>query len=171
MNNKKYLKPVSRSIKIDANTTQIWELISKPGNLELCHPFCESNPVEKWLGNNSIDYVNYYNGVKFQRIFTDWIDGHGYDLLIGTLNGCKSKVLWRIHNSNKSYSELQITIYSHSHSISKYPYFLKPFIYSFYIKPMLRKYLSSVLKGCQWYIMQGKLVQKNQFGVHKWFSN
>ena len=39
------------------------------------------------------------------------------------------------------------------------------------IGPQLRKYLSSVLKGFNYYIMEGKPVQKNQFGTHKWFSN
>ncbi len=28
-----------------------------------------------------------------------------------------------------------------------------------------------VLKGFQVYILQGKPIQKNQFGTHKWFSN
>jgi len=35
---------------------------------------------------------------------------------------------------------------------------------------MLRKYLSSVLKGFQWYIMYRQPVEMNQFGGHKWFS-
>ena len=169
MNNKKYFKPVSRSIKINVSPKRVWELISKPNNLELYHPFCESNPVEKWQGNKSIDYVNYYNGLKYQRVFTDWTDGIGYDLLIGRKNGRKSKVMWRIKRPDDSSSELKITIYPHD--INKYPNFVKPLIYIFYIRPMLRKYLTSVLKGFQVYIVQGKPIQKNQFGAHRWFSN
>jgi hypothetical protein len=64
--------------------------------------------------------------------------------------------------------ELIIAIYPHD--IIKYPDFVKSFIYSLYVRPMLRKYLSSVLKGFQFYIIQGKPVQKNQFGTHNWFS-
>ncbi|MCH8070288.1 MAG: hypothetical protein IID16_13640 [Candidatus Marinimicrobia bacterium] len=171
MNNltKDFLKPVSKTIKIIASTSKVWKVISRAGNVELCHPFCESNPVEKWPGVESVDYVNYYNGLKYQRIFTDWIEGLGYDLLIGRKNGRKSKVVWRINKSDDACSELKITIYPHK--FSQYPKFLKPIIYSFYVQPMLSKYLSSVLKGFQWYITQTKPVKKNQFGPHKWFSN
>lgn len=167
-NNKGYLRPVSSSIKIKASSKQVWEVISKPGNLGLCHPFCESNPVEQWPGNQSIDYVHYYNGLKYQRIFTSWIDGVGYDLLIGRVNGRQSKILWRIHKSDDTSCELRITVYPHR--ISRYQNVLRPYIFQFYVRPMLRKYLSSVLKGFQWYTIQRQPVQKNQFGVHKWFS-
>ncbi len=164
-----YFNPVSRSIKINASSQKVWEVISKPGNLELCHPFCESNPVEKWSGTESIDYVIYYNGLKFQRIFTKWIEDLGYDLLIGRKNGKKSKVIWRINKINNSKSQLKIAIYPHN--TKKYPNIIKFLIYYIYVQPMLLKYLSAVLKGFRWYIVQGKTVQKNQFGKHKWFSN
>lgn len=165
---KKYFKSVSRSIKINSHHDKVWEIISKQGNLELCHPFCESNPVEQWPGSKSIDYVNYYNGLKYQRNFTSWVEGIGYDLLIGKVNGRKSKVLWRINKIDNSSSELKITIYPHD--IKRYSNFLKPIIYLLFIKPNLQKYLSSVLKGFQWYLVHGEPVKKNQFGLHKWFS-
>ena len=164
-----FLKPITKAISIEANPSEVWEIISKPGNLEHFHPFCKSNPVEKWPGDKSIDYVHYYNGLKFERFFTDWIEGKGYDLLIGKKNGNKSKVIWRINKLNDSSSELEITIYPHD--INNYQYFFKSLIYIFYIKPMLLKYLNSVLKGFQLFILQGKPIQKNQFGTHKWFSN
>jgi len=126
MSNRKYFKPVSSSIKITTSSRAIWEVISQPGILELCHPFCESNPVEKWPGRKSIDYVHYYSGLKYQRIFTNWIEGEGYDLLIGSVNGKKSKVIWRIKKTDESNSELIITIYPHD--IKKYPNFVKPYI-------------------------------------------
>ena len=169
MENMKYLKPSSNSIIIKTDSQRVWNVISKQGNLELCHPFCASNPVEKWAGDKSIDYVNYYNGVMYQRIFTNWIDGQGYDLLIGRKNGEKSKVIWRINQLDNKSCELKITIYPHD--IIKYSNIIKSLINSLYVRPMLRKYLSSVLKGFQFYIIQGKPVQKNQFGTHKWFSN
>lgn len=165
----KYLKPCSDSIVIKTDSQRVWNVISKQGNLELCHPFCKSNPIEKWAGDKSIDYVNYYNGVKYQRIFTNWIDGQGYDLLIGRKNGEKSKVIWRINQLDDKSCELKITIYPHD--IIKYSNIIKFLINSLYVKPMLRKYLSSVLKGFQYFIETGKPVKKNQFGTHKWFSN
>lgn len=142
MNNDKYFNPVSRSIKINVPTNKVWEIIFKPGVLELCHPFCKSNPVENWAGNKSIDYVIYYSGLKYQRIFTDWIDGVGYDLVIGRRNGKKSKVIWRISNTNGSSSELKITIFPYD--ISNYSKVLRTFIYLFYINPMLGKYVIGI---------------------------
>jgi len=169
MNHEKFLKLVSKSIKINAVPQLVWEVISKPNKLELYHPFCESNPVENWPGSKSIDYVNYYNGLKLKRIFTDWIEGQGYDLLIGEENGKKSKVIWRISTTDNISSDLKITIYPYD--ISKNPKSVKLFLYIIYIKPMLNKYLTSVLKGFQTYIIHGKPIRKNQFGTHKWFSN
>ena len=169
MQNKQYLNATSKSIIIKANIQVVWNIISKQGNLDLCHPFCESNTIEKWDGSNSIDYVNYYNGLKYQRVFTDWIDGKGYDLIIGKKKGRKSKVIWRISQLNDKTTELKITVFPHN--ISEYPNVIKPLINSLYIRPMLRKYLSSVLKGFQYFIETGISVQKNQFGMHKWFSN
>ena len=130
--------------------------------------FCESNPVDKWPGEGSIDYVHYYNGLKFIRNFTDWNNGFGYELLIGTSKGRKSKVIWLIDKIDNTSSDLNITIYSHDAKRS--PSFAKPIIYYLYIKPTLHKYLSSVLKGFRWYITKNERVRKNQFGTHKWFS-
>jgi len=168
MAKEKYLKPVTRSITINVPTEKVWEIISKPGNLELCHPFCKSNPVEKWGGKGSIDYVNYYNGLKYKRIFTNWIDGIGYDLLIGVKFGKQSKVIWRINKIDNSSSELTITIYPYI--LTQYSKLLLPVIYRCFISPMLGKYLSSVLQGFKFYIIERKPVKKNQFGTHKWFS-
>ena len=160
--------PTSKSIIISAGRQSVWSVISKRGNLELCHPFCESNPVEKWGDRNSIDYVNYYNGLKFKRTFIDWIDGMGYDLLIGKQDRNKSKVIWRIIDIDKKSCELSISIFPRD--IGKYPRSVKYLVYALYINPMLRKYLSYVLKGFKYYSETGNAVQKNQFGKHKWFT-
>jgi hypothetical protein len=91
---KQYLKPIHKKIRIGASPEKVWEVISIPRNLEFFHPFCESNPVDKWPGEKSVDYVHYYNGLKFIREFTEWKTGVGYELLIGKRNGRKSKVIW-----------------------------------------------------------------------------
>ena len=169
MNQSKYFKPISHKITILESHRRVWKIISNPSNLELCHPFCESNPVEKWDGSNSIDYVNYYNGVKFKRLFINWTDGLGYELLIGNINGDKSKVIWKVNNIDATSSELIISIYPHRNV--HFPNFLKPIVYLVYVRPMLSKYLSSVLLGFKYYIEKDKPVQRNQFGSHKWFSN
>ena len=163
-----YLKPIHHKIRINTPPGRIWEIISSPGNLEYCHPFCESNPVDKWPGKGSIDYVYYYNGLKYIRQFTDWNNGIGYELVIGKTNGRKSKVIWRIDKIDDTSSYLNITIYPHD--IKRYPSFAKSIVYYLYIIPSLHKYLSSVLNGFQWYITTNERVRKNQFGTHKWFS-
>ncbi len=169
MNDVKFLNPVSKSIIINSPYKRVWDVISEPGNIEYCHPFCESNPVERWETSKSVDYINYYNGVKLQRVFTNWTVGQGYELLIGRVNGEKSKVTWRIAKLDESSCKLIITIYPYD--VIKYPRYTKPFIFALYVRPMLSRYLSSVLKGIQFYVEQGKPVQKNQFGTHKWFSD
>lgn len=166
---KQYLRPVGKTIRLDTSRKDIWEVISSPGSLEYFHPFCESNPVNKWPGENSVDYVHYYNGLKFIRKFTKWRDGIGYALLIGKENGRRSRVIWQIDEISSTCSDVSITIYPHD--IKRYPSFARPLIYYLYIKPALRRYLSSVLRGLQFYLATATRVRKNQFGVHKWFSN
>ena len=164
----RYLKPIHHKIRINATPERIWKIISSPRNLEYYHPFCESNPVDRWPGLGSVDYVNYYNGLKFIRNFTDWNEGAGYELMIGKIGGRKSKVIWRIDKIDNTTSYLNITVYPHDFKLK--PSFAKPIAYYLYIKPSLNKYLSSVLKGFQYYITTDKRIKKNQFGKHKWFS-
>jgi hypothetical protein len=164
-----YLKPIHSKIKINAPPEKVWEIISNPGNLEYCHPFCESNPVEKWPGKGSIDYVHYYNGLKFKRKFTEWQNGFGYELLIGKIMGRKSKVVWNLDKTSHNSAYLDITIYAHD--ITRYPSFTKPFIYHLIVKPALQRYISSVWNGVRWYASTNERVKKNQFGPHKWFSD
>ena len=60
---------VSASREIKASAECVWSAISKPGNLEDCHPFCEKNPVYDWPGVGSRDAVYYYSGWILQREF------------------------------------------------------------------------------------------------------
>ena len=160
--------PVSVSRYFEAPADEIWKTISEPGNLKDCHPFCESNPVEKWPGVGSKDSIFYYSGWVMQREFINWIDGFGYDLTIGRENGGKSIVSWRITEQSKDLSSLRITIYPHI--LQKIPTALRWIPHLISIKPALHSYLESVLKGFEWFITTGKPVQKNQFGTHQWFS-
>ena len=48
-----------KSIKVSRN--KLLEEIRKPGNLVNFHPFCKENRVERWSGEESIDYVKYLN--------------------------------------------------------------------------------------------------------------
>ena len=86
--------------RINSNKDEIWDLISSPKNLELYHPFCESNNVIKWPGKGSCDELTYLNGIKLIRNFTKWEEKKGYELLIGRKNGKKSLVKWEIIEKN-----------------------------------------------------------------------
>ena len=160
--------PVSATRQIEAPAEKIWAVISSPGNLAHCHPFCENNPVEKWPGKGSSDSVYYYSGWVYHRRFTGWFDGVGYDLQIGRKKESQSRVSWRIHKITDSEGELTITVFPQtlqqlSVMIRWLPHFVR-------LRPMLRSYLISVVKGFEWYITTGEPVKRNQFGSHKWFS-
>jgi hypothetical protein len=146
----------------------MWDIISAPGNLELCHPFCESNPVRAWPGPESQDEVHYLSGWVYVRRFKHWHDGAGYDLEIGREGGSTSFVSWRITPVDENSCVLRITVCPHvlqnwSVAIRWIPYLLR-------VRPMLRKYLQSVVKGFEWFAVRGEPVPRNQFGSHPWFS-
>ena len=154
--------------RINSNRDEIWNLISSPKNLELYHPFCKSNNVIKWPGKGSCDELTYLNGIKLIRNFTKWEEKKGYELLIGRKNGKKSLVKWEIIEKND-----QVYL-----CIAVYPWFLreKSKILSFiphhlFFKPNLKKYLNSVISGLDWYLSNKKVIERNFFGKHKWFSN
>tara|TARA_B100000989_G_scaffold81062_1_gene57814 strand:- start:34 stop:324 length:291 start_codon:yes stop_codon:yes gene_type:complete len=91
----------------------------------------------------------------------------GYSLEIGTKNGRKSLVEWKISTKNQN-------IYL---SIKVYTFFMrdKNLILSFlphfiFIYPNLRRYLKSVIGGINYYLKNKKRVPRNYFGSHRWFS-
>ena len=78
-----YFWSVQRKIHIDSSKTEVWKIISSERNLEKFHPFCKTNEVISWDGTNFIDRIEYHNGRKLERNFTEWFEGEGYDLVIG----------------------------------------------------------------------------------------
>ena len=159
--------PVRVEKEIKANSDEIWKIISKEGNLNLVHPFCKNNYAISWGSENSVDVLEYLNGLKFIREFQTWNPGKGYSLLIGTKNGKKSYVEWKISSKNKK-QYLSITVYTHY--MREYPKFISFFPNEFMIKPNLKKYLESVIGGINYYLTKNKIVPKNNFGEHNWFS-
>lgn len=165
---KKFNWHIAKSQKFKCTRSELWNIISMPSNLELFHPFCEKNPISNWPGIHSADTIHYYNGLKLERNFINWEDNIGYDLIIGTKNGEKSFVSWRIKERD-NISELTIAVYPYLNNRgSKITNFLPFFII---VKPSLSKYLNSVLQGLEFYSRTNKKVKKNQFGTHNFFSN
>ena len=158
---------ITGSLKTQITDKELWKIISSPSNLELFHPFCKKNSIVKWPGKNSIDQIHYYNGLIYERKFINWIEGIGYDLLIGEKNGYQSFVSWRIQNTANSSLTISICPYKYNTGIK-----ILGFIpYYILVKPLLQKYIHSVIQGLKHYIETNQKIQKNQFGKLKFFSN
>lgn len=160
--------PVAVGRPINAPAGKLWDTISTPGNLELCHPFCKKNPVSVWPGPESRDEVHYLSGWVFERRFLRWIDGRGYDLEIGRTGGGTSLVSWRIAPRDDHTCALRIAVYPYV--LQGLPVAVRWLPHLLRLRPMLRKYLTSVLGGFDWYLTYGTPVPRNQFGSHPWFS-
>ena len=158
---------IEKKIKINGSSDDLWEIISKPNNLELIHPFCKSNKIIKWEDDKHEDILVYHNGLTFIRKFLTWEEKKGYSLLIGEEDKEQSYVIWGI-------TEEKDSVYL---SIKVYPYFLRGtskilsfFAYKLFISPMLKSYLKSVIQGINFFLNTEKPVPKNYFGKHLWFS-
>lgn len=161
-------RPVSAKRTIAAPAEDVWEVISAPGNLERCHPFCASNPVQSWPGPDSRDEVHYLSGWVYERQFVNWLEGIGYDLEIGRQGGARSYVSWRIAARDDQSCSLAITVYPQL--IPGWPVVLQWIPHWLRIRPYLKSYLTSVIRGFEWYITRGEAVPRDQFGTHPWFS-
>ena len=160
--------PVAVAHTIAAPAEKVWATVSMPGNLEHCHPFCKRNPVEVWPGEGSRDAIHYLSGRVLERRFCRWIDGVGYDLEIGRRGGRSSFVSWRILPGRDQDCTLRIAVYPHI--LQGIPVAIRWLPHALRIRPMLRSYLESVVKGFEWYVTRGEPVPRNQFGSHPWFS-
>lgn len=159
---------IQSKIKLDQTVEQTWKLISTPGMLEQVHPFCKENKVVFWgEQHEKKDLLIYLNGLEYYREFTSWNAFKGYELKIGKEKGKKSRVVWEI-SARQEKSELKITVFPYeSDKILKLIYF---WAFQFYIRPRLKRYLNTVLKGIKWHLDKNEKVPRNQFGTHPWFS-
>ncbi len=95
---------IKRTKNLDFPRDEVWNVITAPNYLNETHPFCKNNTVVRWPGIGSKDILEYLSGLTFEREFTQWNE-NGYDLIIGTKNGKKSRVKWRL-SGNEELSEL-----------------------------------------------------------------
>lgn len=160
--------PVTATRRIAAPAERVWEVISTPGNLEPCHPFCARNPVHEWPGPDSHDEIHYSSGWVFERRFRRWLEGVGYDLEVGRPGGRTSWVTWRIRPVDKRSCTLEITV--HPFALQGLPVAVRWLPHVLYLRPMLRRYLQSVVGGFEWFVTRGEPVPRDGFGRHPWFS-
>ena len=161
--------PVGVTRAIDAPATEVWSAISMPGNLEPCHPFCARNPVREWPGVGSRDEVHYLNGRVYERRFTNWIEGEGYDLEIGESGGEESFVSWRIAPIGVARCSLAIVVYPYL--LQRVPVAIRWLPHVARVRPLLTSFLTSVVQGFDWYVPRGEPVPRNHWGTHPWFSS
>lgn len=160
--------PVSVTRVIAAPAQEVWRAISRPGNLELCHPFCARNPVQVWPGSNARDEVHYLSGWIYVRRFCKWIEGTGYDLEIGRSGGGQSFVSWRITPIDNNNCSLKIAVCPHA--LQDLPVVIRWIPYRLWLRPRLRQYLDSVTRGIEWFVIRREPLPRNAFGTHAWFS-
>ena len=111
--------------------------------------------------------IEYLNGSIFRRKFCSWIKEVGYDLYINQLNKPSSFVSWRL-SEKEDKSSITITVFPYLFNRGYKIVNFLPFY--FIVKPLLSKYLSSVVGGLKLYAETDKQVEKNYFGKHVWFS-
>ena len=158
---------VSYNSLIKKDSRKVWEIISTKSNLELFHPFCKKNKVIKWEKEKSIDRIEYLNGSIFEREFFTWKEYKGYDLYIRQLGKSYSYVQWRLSEVGDD-CQIKITVFPYLFNQKSKVINYLPF--HFIVRPLLLKYLSSVVNGLKWHMENSSLIPKNYFGRHIWFS-
>ena len=159
---------LSSTIQIVAAQEIVWRRLTEPGYLKCCHPFCKSTEVEQWPGEGSRDKITYYSGREYHRHFVEWFDGVGYDIELGERPNQSSRVQWRISPLSETISEFAIKVI---------PYLKKDLTKEQKRKyqarlfgPDLQHYLDCVVKGVEFWIRTGQVVEKDQFGRNALYS-
>jgi len=165
--NRDYIWEINRQVLINSSISKVWDIISSESHLEKFHPFCKKNEVKEWTIDSHKDTVSYYNNRILHRIFYNWLEGEGFDLIIGDSEGNNSLVFWRLlDKGSKTLASITIKPYIYNKG-SKLINFIPFFIF---VRPKLANYLYSVLMGLKYYSEKDQVVVRDQFGVHTWFS-
>lgn len=161
------MEPIIGTAAVAAPPSDVWAAISPAGNLTNIHPFCERNDVNVWDGARSRDHVYYYSGVHYQREFCDWLDGAGYDLVLGPPDARTALVRWRITEADQG-SDFSIKVVALLRD--DVPAAEREHYAEHMIRRPLPSYLDSVVRGTGYFAETGTPVTKNQFGTHPIYS-
>ena len=162
---------VSEQISVEVSPQKLWKFISMPENLNLCHPYCKINTVQKWGGIGAKDTLKYYNGLTLHREFIEWNEGQGYTLVIGKKDVATARVTWQINTLSEETAELSIGIeLLPDVALRRYAPWLRGLIRRFYFIPKMQHYIHTVVKGFKYYAEHETPVTKNQFGYNAMFS-
>ena len=59
INQKLRASEITYQMNINCSKEKLWEVISTPGILEFCHPFCKENKVTRWAEVGAQDTIQY----------------------------------------------------------------------------------------------------------------
>ena len=60
-------RSVGFTLEFPVSTSELWNLISRAGNLNDCHPFCRTNDAISWENNSHQERLVYLNGRTYGR--------------------------------------------------------------------------------------------------------
>tara|TARA_B100000963_G_scaffold225048_1_gene196229 strand:- start:1065 stop:1562 length:498 start_codon:yes stop_codon:yes gene_type:complete len=155
----------TRYIRVPAQA--LWEAITSEHHLEACHPFIKRHSKNSKEHGIS-DVITYLNGVTFTRESTAWMEGKGYDLLVGKVSEPKNEVKWRIEAVDTSSSKLSISVIPRA--AEKLPLIMRDIALVLFVRRQLRLYLDAVTCGIKTWLESGTQIDKSAFKRHAWFS-
>lgn len=162
------MRAIESTQRINVSKDDLWKHITSPKHLEQCHPFILRH-FGKTTESLISDTIQYQNGVQFTRQSVVWLEGEGYDLLVGRKKGIKNRVAWRIKSADATSCDLTISVVPESFELS--PAWLRGMALKCYINPKVRLYLKAVTSGIKQWTESGYPIDKSAFRPHPWFSN
>ena len=112
--------------------------------------------------------MHYLSGWVYERRFTAWYEGIGYDLEIGRKGGGRSSVYWRLTDIGGERSSLDITVCPGG--LQHLPVAIRWLPHLLKLRPPLQSYLDAVVRGIEWAVVRQEAVPRDAFGRHPWFS-
>ncbi len=149
---------------------KLWQGVTSEGHLATAHPYVDQHLHSEPMGLGAKDRIVYLNGLTFDREFTAWEKGVGYDLYIGRPNGrARSLVEWRINSIDSRHSSLSITV--HPDLLKRWPSWLRWVAFRMRVKPQLKCYLDAVTGGIAHWLETGVPVIRSDHPNHPWFGD
>jgi len=160
------MNAVTSTQHIDVSAPTLWVAITSDRHLEACHPYIQRHT--KNTSNSGLsDVITYLNGVTFTRESTAWMDGVGYDLIVGKASEPKNEVAWRIKEVTPSSCKLSISVTPRA--VEKLPKLVRGVALVLFVRRHVGRYLNAVTGGIKLWVETGKPIDKTAFPRHPWF--
>ena len=160
------MNAVTSTQHIHVSAPTLWAAITSDRHLEACHPYIQRHTKNTSTTGLS-DVITYLNGVTFTRESTAWMDGVGYDLIVGKASEPKNEVAWRIKEVTHSSCKLSISVTPRS--VEKLPKLVRGVALVLFVRRHVGRYLDAVTGGIKLWVETGKPIDKTAFPRHPWF--